>query len=196
MPTTTRSRPAVLTLAHDGWTVLVCEPDGSIEGGETGLYHDDARILSRHLLRLDGKRIPPAAAPLEDGRRWSVVLHERRGGGDAKGPALPQDAWEIDVERLVGPGMRERIEVRNHAMVGAAAELTLELDADFGDSLLRGRPGSPRREIHRSHDEDTVVAIRGIARHAGKTDERGIRVRLTDGPAPRLEAPETGRGPV
>src|SRR5207248_3035192 len=128
--------------------------------------------------------------------RWSVVLHERREGGDAKGPALPQDAWEIDVERVVGPGMQERIAVRNHAMVDATAELTLELDADFGDSLVRGRPGSPRREVRRSEDEDAIVAIRGIARRGDRIDERGTRVRLEDGPQPRLEAPNAARGPV
>src|SRR3954447_2686677 len=94
MPTSARSGHDALELAHDGWTVLVCQRDGSIDGRETGLYQDDARILSRHILRLDGKPIEPAASPLEDGRHWSVVLHRRRPGGDARGPALPQDAWE------------------------------------------------------------------------------------------------------
>src|SRR4051812_10446000 len=105
MPTADRTARVSTSLAHEGWAVLVCEPDGTIDGGSLGLYQDDARILSRHVLRLGREPLRPLARPVERGRTWSVALVASRQGGSPEGPRLPQDAWEVGIERAVGPGL-------------------------------------------------------------------------------------------
>jgi len=192
MPRRTRSAAAGSpgsSLAHDGWTVLLCQPDGSIVGGSEGLWDHDARILSRHALTVGDRKPVLVGAPLEAGCRWSVVLQSPLDGGTAEGPALPQDAWEVRIERELGPGMRETITLSNHSMAPHATELRLDLAADFADSLRRGQPGGPRFEVHRRTHHDGTVEVRGIATRAGKRDERGMRVRVVDGSQPRVDAP-------
>jgi glycogen debranching enzyme len=191
MPTQLPSLGTVTSLAHDGWTVLLCRPDGSIAGGSDGLWDHDARILSRHALAIDGKAPWAIGEPFQSGRRWAVTMCVAIPGGTADGPALPQDAWEVGLEREIGPGMRESLTIRNHSMTAHAATLALDLDADFGDSLLRGGPGNPQRPISSTGEDDGTVVIRGTARAAGVRDGRGVRVRVLDGPAARIE--QTGR---
>jgi len=195
----TRTRPAsdgsgATSLAHDGWTVLLSAPDGSIAGGSHGLWDHDARVLSRHVLTLAGAEPDVVGTAIENGRQWHVTMQVPIDGGTAAGPSLPQDAWEVDLAREVGPGLRETLIVRNHSMVSHAAELTLEVDADFGDSLLRGGPGSPRRRVRALVDDDGAITIRGTARAGGATDERAVRIRVLDGPAPQETLDSRGHG--
>jgi glycogen debranching enzyme len=187
VPTQVPSVGAATSLAHDGWTVLLCGPDGSIDGGPSGLWDHDCRVLSRHVLRLDGRPLIPIGSPNEAGRAWSASLHAQRPGGTAKGPALPQDAWEVELERTIGPGLRERITVRNHSMTRGSATLELELAADFGDALRRGRPGGPRGRTTIGRGRGALVTLRWTATRGDRRDERGVRVRLADGPRPSVD---------
>jgi glycogen debranching enzyme len=173
-------RPA-RTVAHDGYSVLVCRPDGSI-GDEGGLFDLDTRILSRHRLELDGRPFQAIGATIGEGPDWSATLVARRSGGRAEGPQLPQDAWAARLTRRVGCGMAERIELTNHSMVEGRATLTIALAADFADQL-----GSTGRQPAR----DTTVGwfpssaellVRSVAEHEGRSDERGLSVRVTGRP--------------
>jgi glycogen debranching enzyme len=189
MPTAKRSVGAgsgSSSLAHDGWTVLLCRSDGSIAGGSDGLWDHDARILSLHVLELDGQAPQPVGGPRAEGGRWSATLRVPRGSSTPDGPALPQDAWELAIDRGVGPGMRETLVVRNHSMAAASATLTLDLDADFGDALTRGEREGPRHRV-RETVGDRVVEIRGTAREGDRTDERGVRVAVLEGERPDIE---------
>lgn len=192
MPTQVPSIGAATSLAHDGWTVLLCGPDGTIDGGQSGLWDHDARVLSTHQLRLDDAPLTPVGSPFEAGRRWSVTLHVDRPGGTPEGPALPQDAWEIELQRTIGPGMREQLTVTNHSMTRGAATLSLELAADFGDALRRGRPGGPRGRMRVGRGRGALVTLGWTATRGSARDERGVRIRLADGPRPRVEG--SGRG--
>jgi glycogen debranching enzyme len=186
------------TLGYDGWTVLLTGHDGSISGGGEGLWDNDCRILSRHQLRLGGRPLACTGPAIVDGPRWSTMYLGDREPGSASGPRLPQDRWSVAVDRHLGPGMRERIVIDNQAMVEAATELSLEVEADFADSLTRGRAGprrgarSPtwRRTVARVVDERggaMGLEIQARARHGERADERGLRLTVAEGDLPEID---------
>jgi glycogen debranching enzyme len=174
-------RPA-RSVAHGGYTVLVCRTDGAIDGPDTGLYDLDARIVSRYELRLDGTRPTAIGSCVATADRWASTLHLGRDGGTPEGAALPQDAWAVHVERRIGCGMAERITIRNEAMVGASIRLTIDFDADFTDAL-RGQTDTPEPEIAVDWDPSSArLRLVGTYRHADREDVRGLAVSVDPPP--------------
>ena len=164
------------TVAHDGYTVLVCRPDGRIDGDDDGLWDLDTRVLSRHVLRLDGHDPSPIGACVADADRWSATLVITRDGGDPGGPRLPQDTWAIQIDRRIGSGMTETIVLTNHAMVPATAVLTLEIDADARDRLQKTGPG-PERTARTTWDPGSrTLRIEIITSAGDRQDLRTLEV--------------------
>lgn len=182
-------RPA-RSVAHGGYTVLVCRGDGSIDGPDTGLYDLDTRIVSRYVLNLDERRPTAVGSSVGLADRWSATLHIRRLGGTADGPHLPQDAWAVHVDRRIGCGMAETITVRNESMVPATTRLTIDLDADFADRL-RAPDGAPDATITVDWDATAGrLGFRATRRHERNLDVRGVAIHLD--PAPTgIEALDT-----
>jgi glycogen debranching enzyme len=179
------------SVAHGGYTVLVCQSDGTIDGAKgrfgTGLFDLDTRILSTYRLRLDKRRPTSLGTCVAMADRWSTTLHLRRDGGTPDGPELPQDAWAIHVERRVGCGMAETLSIRNESMARASARLTIDLDADFSD-VLRAPPDTPGPVVEVAWAAaDPRLEMRGTHRHAGREDVRGIGVTI-DPPPDSVEA--------
>lgn len=174
-------RPA-RTVAHGGYTVLICRSDGAIDGPDTGLYDLDTRILSHYQLRLDGTRPTPLGSCVAMADRWASTLHLRRHGGTPEGPSLPQDAWAIHLERRIGCGMVETITTRNESMEAATTRLTIDLDADFSD-VLRAPAGSPEPVIEGRWDAGaTRVEWIATYRHDDREDVRGLAVTIDPPP--------------
>jgi glycogen debranching enzyme len=171
------------SVAHGGYTVLLCRGDGSIDEPGTGLYDLDTRILSTYVLRLDDQRPKAVGTCAAVADHWSATLHLRRAGGTPEGPALPQDAWAIHVERRIGCGMEETLTIRNESMVDASARLTIDLDADFVD-VLRAPPGAPDPRIEVAWTAaDARLEFRARREHAGREDIRGVAVAVEPTPA-------------
>ena len=175
-------RPAQ-SVAHNGYTVLVCRADGGIDGTSDGLYDLDTRILSRHDLRLDGERPRQIGSCVSMAGHWSSTLVLRRRGGTAIGPQLPQDTLSVHLDRDVGCGMVETITIRNESMVGATTQLTIDLDADLVDRLHQpaGWPG-PTVATEWA-PEDRRLTIIGRSTFRGGVDERGLAVTVEPRPA-------------
>jgi glycogen debranching enzyme len=174
-------RPA-RSVAHGGYTVLVCRGDGAIDGPDTGLYDLDTRILSRYVLSLDGQRPSPIGSCVGLGDRWAATLHIRRAGGTAEGPKLPQDTWAVHLDRHVGCGMAETITVRNESMASAKTRLTIDLDADFSDKL-RAPAGTPGPVVTTdAHSEAGRLEFRGTWRHGKGVDIRALAVGIEPAP--------------
>ena len=166
-------------LISSGYTVLCCRPDGSVQGEQDGLYDFDARILSLHVLRLGGDEPIPLGSSTELDGRWSTQLIVHRRGGDAAGPALPQDAWGVRLDRRIGRGMAETIRITNHSMTTAATSVELDIAADFADVLDRGRGRSPLGSIEAAWDADaTELVLRSSMGRNNFRDERGLSVRI------------------
>lgn len=173
-------------ILHEGYTVLVSRPDGCLTGIEReGLYDFDTRILSRHRILLNGETPLFVSGGSPDAHRWRGHLYQPREGGDAGGPALPQDALELQIERRVGRGMTERLVLRNHSMTPAETELTLELDADFADLQEVGGERRQQGRLEVDWDATTSTLLFDYQVSAGDHAlHRALRVRVqADGDA-------------
>jgi glycogen debranching enzyme len=162
-------------LLYADYTVLCSGPDGTISHDPEGLYDHDTRILSRLSLTIDGQELKfVSSVELGPDRRLTVLLAPRS-GGSAIGPVLPQDAVEVRVETVVGPGMTQRISLANRSMVALTLALRVELDADFADVMEVGR-------ARRQHGKTAITTEAGgfrliyRATHGDRRLERGIRV--------------------
>ncbi len=180
------------TIIHAGYTVLWATADGWIDADPAGLFDYDTRILSRYRLTIDGQPPELVGRGQPEADTFVARYRVRRGRGRAEGPVLPEDALEVDLQRVVGSGMRETWIVRNHSAVDWAGTAWLELDADFADV---GEVGGRRRQ---KGDLSAGVRGRGLelryrARRDGRRFERAVRVRVV---APRgtLETTEGGFG--
>ena len=169
-------------LSHRDWTVLLCHPDGEIGCDEgCGLFHHDCRILSRHRLTIDGAAPEWVSSGAVEADRWGASLRVPRAGGTADGPELPQDAIEVRIDRRLGGGMVERIDVVNHSMTERTAELAIELGADFADVL---EVASDRRQQTGNLSAAAVpdgIEFRYRASREEWSTERGLRIRCADG---------------
>jgi glycogen debranching enzyme len=174
-----------LVLAYGGYTVLVARHDGSFEGqDDEGLFDYDTRILSRHVLRLNGQKptVVADATPLHD--RWLGHLRLALEEGTAEGPRLPEDNVEVTVWTRVGQGMSEHLQVDNHSMAPFSGTLSLELDADFAD--IQETDGRRQDgEISRNWDADArSLTFDYRAAHEGRTLHRALRVVVADADGP------------
>ncbi len=180
-------------LVHEGYTYLHSRMDGAVgRAPEEGLFDYDTRILSWHATRLAGEEPIGVAAPCLDNTRWQAVMSVRRPGPGPEGPALPQDAIELNVERRVGLGMVETIVVANHSMAPNSPDLEVEIGADFAD--LMEVLGERRQHGAIQHDWDPsqrVLCLLYRAEHEGQRVQRGLRVRILEAPtAPTVQRVE------
>ena len=180
------------TILHAGYTVLCTAPDGAIDADPAGLFDYDTRILSRYRLTIDGHAPELVGQGRPEADTFLARYLVRRGPGNAEGPLLPEDALEIDLERVVGSGMRERWTIRNHSAVDWAGAAWLEVDADFADIAEVGR------ERRQKGDLNVQVRGRGVelryrARRDGRRFERGVRVRVLAAAGP-VDATDDGLG--
>jgi glycogen debranching enzyme len=163
-------------LLYADYTVLCAAPDGAISGDPEGLYDHDTRILSRHRLTIDGQDLKwVSSSELAADRRLTVMLAPRN-GGSASGPVLPQDAIEVRVETVVGPGMAQRIALVNRSMVALTPTLCLEIDADFADVMEVGRARRQNGKTAITTIEDGGLELVYRAARNERELERGVRV--------------------
>ena len=170
-----------MTTLFSGYTVLCTAPDGGISDGKQGLWYRDTRVLSCHQLTVDGKAPELVSAVQPESDRWIGVLRVARPGGRPEGPALPQDAVEVLIERVVGPGLVETIRVRNHSATAFRTTVRLEIDADFADAAEAGRKREQNGAITRQIDATNrrlEIGYRVAA--AGRSDARGLRIEVLD----------------
>jgi glycogen debranching enzyme len=169
-------------LSHRDWAVLLCHPDGAIGCDDgCGLFHHDCRVLSRYRLTVDGEAPEWVSSDTVEADRWGASLRVAGHGGDADGPALPQDAVEVRIQRALGSGMVERLDIINHAMVARTVALAVEIGADFADVLEVAMDRRQQTGELSLEDVATGVEIRYRASRDDRTTERGLRVRCTDG---------------
>lgn len=176
-----------LHVVHQGYSVLVAQPDGSIAGaeGREGLFDFEARILSLHRLTLGGRRLEYLGGGTPEPERWIARLQVPRSGGAAPGPALPQDALGIVLRRRIGDGMAEWISIQNHSMTPVETELVLELDADFADLAEAGAAPQQLGEQHdRLEPGGASLCIDFRAQRNGRELHRGVRIAVERSDSP------------
>jgi glycogen debranching enzyme len=170
-----QSAPRIV--AHAGYTVACLDAEGWIDGGSTGLFDYDTRILSRHRLGIDGRTPELVGHARPESERCVATYRLKRDGGDAQGPLLPEDAVELTVDRTVGQGMLERWEITNHSAEPWSGTLRWELDADFADIAEAGRERRQQGEISRKATGRTLE-IGYTAVNVDRRFERLLRAHL------------------
>ncbi|HEX5436610.1 MAG TPA: glycogen debranching N-terminal domain-containing protein [Gemmatimonadaceae bacterium] len=176
-------------VVHDGYTVLLTPRDAQITGGRHGLFDFDTRIVSQYRLTLGGQ-LPMPLDTRGDGHRWHAHLVAPLPGGTAAGPHLPQDAIEIEIERLVGCGMVEQLVLRNHGGMEVTTELAITVDADFVDLMaIDGREQPPGDTTIDWDAGCRALTLLHHVSYADRTLERGLRVTIAHADsAPHREA--------
>ncbi|MFL5722086.1 MAG: glycogen debranching N-terminal domain-containing protein [Chloroflexota bacterium] len=171
-------------LLHEGYTYLLTAMDGSIGAQpEEGLFDHDLRLLSWHRVTVAGEvPVGAASAPIH-GERWVGILGVRPRDGSAEGPRLPQDVLELRIDRRVGCGLVERLEVTNHSMASRRADLEVTLGTGFRD-VSELRDEEPLRgETHWTWKEsEGSLTVRWTASAGERSMERGLRVRVLEHP--------------
>ncbi|HEX2240375.1 MAG TPA: glycogen debranching N-terminal domain-containing protein, partial [Actinomycetota bacterium] len=142
--------------------IFVCSRfDGDIHQAAAtgeGIYCDDARYLSEMRLTLGGKKpvLLSSAADLAYEAYFELTNPELKTDGDR---LVPQMTLNIRRRRLISDRVYERIEIRNHGVVKARAELEIVLAADFADMFeIRGvrRRSSRGQALAPKHEEETL----------------------------------------
>src|SRR3954466_849445 len=172
-------------LLHEGYTYLLTAMDGSIGAQpEEGLFDHDLRLLSWHRVTVAGEvPVGAASAPIHS-ERWVGILGVRPNDGSVEGPRLPQDVLELRIDRRVGCGLTERLDIFNHSMASRPADLEVTLGTGFRD-VSQLREEDPFRGETRSdwNEDERCLTIRWIASAGGRSVERGVRIRVGARPA-------------
>ena len=121
---------------NHGATFLVTDQQGAIPldaaGGDYGLYAADTRFVSRHELRLNGKRPESVASVRLSYRhaRWHMIADSIAGaGGDMREARVA-----ITVDRLVSLNqMHEDLTLNTYGRAPLTVLLEIALESDFAD---------------------------------------------------------------
>lgn len=112
----------------EGSTFLVTNSAGDAEAGSVlGLFHQDTRLLSTYVLKLDGRALRPLSVAQADHHVLSLFV--------TNGPSYSIGPHQLSVrrDRRMARGFREDVQIRSHAGHPLTFEVRLELGADFAD---------------------------------------------------------------
>jgi glycogen debranching enzyme len=187
---------------NHGATFLVTDQQGAIPAGtegEYGLYSADTRFLSRHELRLNGRRPESVASVRLSFRhaRWHMVADSIAGpGGDMREARVA-----VTIDRLISlHQMHEDLTLHTYARAPVTVLLEVALESDFADLFeVRYRSWQRRADLNtwwigpsslesRYQNQDFVrrCLVRAITRSSGLTYANGalrIPVDLVPGEA-------------
>ncbi len=135
--------PAQIAI-HQGRTVLVCEPDGTIPfPGEKGLYFNDTRIISSWSLYADGVRWDLLSGGATGHDTMSIHL-ANRALVTASGP-VPARTLGLVLGRTIQGGLHEDIDITNHGAAPVRFNLEIGIRCDFADLFEVKSGGAIRR---------------------------------------------------
>jgi glycogen debranching enzyme len=138
--------PGTLVTLVEGASFCVSGPDGEIDAERTagggGLYVSDRRLLSRCVLRVNGRVPDPLDHVLDDPAAATFVSRARPAAGDddRPGPIVVR-------RRTLAHGLRDDIDVRNPGDEPTYVEVEVELGADMATvAAVREHGRSPDLE--------------------------------------------------
>jgi glycogen debranching enzyme len=117
---------------HQGYTVLVCEPDGQIIWpSPAGLYFRDTRVISNWTIHANGEgwELLNGATPTTFTTR-SYLTNRAFATEDGR---VAEKTLGLVVDRHVDEGMHESIEVANYASKAVRFNLEIAVRCDFAD---------------------------------------------------------------
>jgi glycogen debranching enzyme len=187
--------------------------DISSEGGTSGAFYQDTRVLSRWILRINGALREPLVAHRPDAYEATFVGRARWPDGRFDSPLV------VRQERHIGPGLQDDITLENYSSEGVDCDIELLVDADQADlfdvkggrainedTLTRTvngaellveavRNGQRRGSVIRAAGAEVTVDALRLHAHIparGKWSTSVIVVPLIDGEAPNAPFSEAG----
>jgi glycogen debranching enzyme len=110
--------------------------DLSSEGGTSGAFYQDTRVVSRWILRINGALREPLVAHRPDAYEATFVGRARWPDGRFDSPLV------VRQERHIGPGLQDDITLENYSAEDVDCDIELLVDADQADlfDVKGGRP--------------------------------------------------------
>jgi glycogen debranching enzyme len=110
--------------------------DLSSEGGTSGAFYRDTRVVSRWILRINGALREPLVAHRPDAYEATFVGRARWPDGRFDSPLV------VRQERHIGPGLQDDITLENYSSEDVDCDIELLVDADQADlfDVKGGRP--------------------------------------------------------
>jgi glycogen debranching enzyme len=126
----------IRVLKH-GDTFALFDQHGDIRSsqwGESGMYHDGTRFLSRFQLELDGTRPFLLSSTVRDDNDQLVVALTNPDLFREGSPYLPLGSLQLVWRKLLWMGvLYQELRIENHAMTTADFNITMQFAADFAD---------------------------------------------------------------
>jgi len=132
---------------NHGATFLVTDPHGAVplEAGDCGLYAADTRFISRHELRLNGRRAQSVASVRLSFRhaRWHLIADDISSAtSDMRGARVA-----VTIDRLLGyHRLHEDLVLRTYGRTPLTLLLEVALESDFADLFEVRRRAWQRRD--------------------------------------------------
>jgi len=132
---------------NHGATFLVTDPHGAVplEAGDCGLYAADTRFISRHELRLNGRRAQSVASVRLSFRhaRWHLIADDIASAtSDMRGARVA-----VTIDRLLGyHRLHEDLVLRTYGRTPLTLLLEVALESDFADLFEVRRRTWQRRD--------------------------------------------------
>src|SRR6267378_2790783 len=133
---------------NHGATFLVTDPHGAVplEAGDCGLYAADTRFISRHELRLNGRRAQSVASVRLSFRhaRWHLIADDIASAtSDMRGARVA-----VTIDRLLGyHRLHEDLVLRTYGRTPLTLLLEVALESDFADLFEVRRRTWQRRDL-------------------------------------------------
>jgi len=140
---------------HQGYTVMVSDPDGQIlTEGQKGLYFLDTRLISFWAMFADGvqwKLLNGGALAASAARVYGTNLPIPTSSG-----TIPENTLGLILGRHVDGGMHEDIDITNYGSQKVCFNLELAIRSDFADLFeVKGNKVIRRGEIASDWSPDT-----------------------------------------
>ncbi|MDE8668796.1 glycogen debranching N-terminal domain-containing protein [Pseudarthrobacter sp. H3Y2-7] len=175
----------------EGSSFCISAPSGDMnnDGGTSGAFYQDTRIVSRWILRINGALREPLVAHRPDAYEATFVGRAKWPDGRFDSPLV------VRQERHVGPGMQDDITLENYSSEAVSCEIELLVDADQADlfDVKGGRPSQGAEVIRRSSDGELLIdAVRNGQRRGTAIRAAGAEV-STDALRFRAHIPARGK---
>ena len=155
----------------EGTTFCLSSRDGDITpGAANGLFVDDARVISRLTLLLDGQRCDHLSTRAATADQADFVLRRRPVSGHADSTLLVVRA------RTVDRGLHETITLENVGREATTTTMSVHVDADFADLFAVKNGGATTgRQV-------ATVALDELTLRSAQEAGRAVRIRATADP--------------
>jgi glycogen debranching enzyme len=176
--------PPQLTV-HQGYTVMVSEPDGQIpDVGQNGLFFLDTRLICVWTLFADGvpwKLLNGGGLSGNSGRVFCTNPPIATADG-----LISENTLGLAFGRRIDGGMHEDVEITNHGPEAVCLNLELVVRGDFADLFeVKGKSVTRRGDIEEiwSSERETLTTT-----YRNKDFSRAIRIRAAEADSPMTYA--------